>query len=124
MATIRFHLDEHVQTAVAIGLEVRRIDFTTTKSAGLISASDEEQLAFVLSEQRVLIAHDADFLRLHQAGRPHAGIAYCHQRRRSVHSCQRKGETCIVSQISTLRLPTCGDGGTGTVNYPFVFKCD
>jgi hypothetical protein len=30
-----------------------------------------------MQEHRVIVTHDADFLRLHAQGRPHAGIVYC-----------------------------------------------
>ncbi len=33
---------------------------------------------------RVLITHDRDFLRLHGAGMPHSGIAYCDQGTRTI----------------------------------------
>ncbi len=73
---IRFHLDESVAAAVAQGLRRRGIDVTTTPETGLTSADDEAQLAFALRERRVLVTQDADFLRLHRRGVPHAGITY------------------------------------------------
>ncbi|MEO0378289.1 MAG: DUF5615 family PIN-like protein [Cyanobacteria bacterium P01_A01_bin.17] len=51
----------------------------TTSGENLIGASDEEQLAFALSQDRVIFTQDDDFLRLHQSGIEHSGIAYCHQ---------------------------------------------
>jgi predicted nuclease of predicted toxin-antitoxin system len=48
--TIRFHLDEHCPTALAEGLRRRGIDVTTTPEAGLMQATDEEQLAFARRE--------------------------------------------------------------------------
>jgi uncharacterized protein with PIN domain len=74
---IRFHLDEHVDRAVARGLRLRAIDVTTAADAGLLSAADEEHVAFALREQRVIYTNDADFLALHQRGIRHAGIAFC-----------------------------------------------
>jgi predicted nuclease of predicted toxin-antitoxin system len=74
--TIRFHLDENCHHAVALGLRRRGIDVTTTPEAGLLSATDEEQTAHALAEGRVIFTQDRDFLRLHAAGVPHAGIAY------------------------------------------------
>ena len=65
---IRYHLDEHVATAVAVGLRSRGVDVTTTVEAGLMRASDLDQLAYARAERRVLVTHDADFLRLHGAG--------------------------------------------------------
>lgn len=73
---IRFHLDESVGPAVAEGLRRRGINVTTTPEVGLSSADDEAQLAFALREKRILVTQDADFLRLHRRGVPHAGIAF------------------------------------------------
>lgn len=82
--TIRFHLDEPVAGAVALGLRARSIDVTTARDVGLAGASDDEQLAFAVTHGRVLVTHDADFLRLHAEGRSHAGIVFCHQRTATV----------------------------------------
>lgn len=41
--------------------------------------SDEQQLAFALSQERVIFTQDTDFLRLHHAGFSHTGIVYCPQ---------------------------------------------
>lgn len=82
--TIRFHLDENCPTAIADGLRRRGIDVTTTPEVGLMAATDEEQASYALGESRVIFTQDQDFLRIHAAGIPHAGIAYCHQRKRSI----------------------------------------
>jgi predicted nuclease of predicted toxin-antitoxin system len=74
--TIRFHLDECCDPAIADGLRRRNIDVTTTQEVGLIHAEDDEQAAYGLSQNRVVFTHDADFLRLQSAGLPHAGIIY------------------------------------------------
>ena len=81
---IRFHLDENVSNTVADGLRRRGIDVSTTPEQGLVSASDEEQLAFAYSQQRVIFTQDRDFLVLHSAGNEHAGIAYCIKGCRSI----------------------------------------
>jgi hypothetical protein len=57
---------------------------TTTPQAGLLSALDEAQAAYCLTECRVIFTQDKDFLRLHAARVPHAGIAYCHQQKLSI----------------------------------------
>lgn len=75
--TIRFHLDECCDPAVAEGLRRRGIDVTTTREAGLLRAEDQQQAAYGLAEQRVILTHDTDFLVLHAAAIPHAGIAFC-----------------------------------------------
>jgi len=73
---IRFHLDESAHGRLATALRHRGIDVTISADVQLLSASDEQQLAFAFQENRVLITHDADFLQLHQAGFMHAGIVY------------------------------------------------
>ena len=49
---------------------------STTPEAGLRGADDREQAAYGMVETRVIVTHDADFLRIHASGVPHAGIAY------------------------------------------------
>lgn len=83
MAKIRFHLDESVSGAIADGLRLRGLDVTTPVDTGLLEADDPTHLAYANAEGRVLVTHDADFVRLDAAGVEHAGIAYCHQRKRS-----------------------------------------
>ncbi len=81
---IRFHLDEHVDPDIARALRQHNIDVTTTVEAGLRTATDPDQLEFVRQEARVLVTHDADFLRLATQGIDHPGIAYCHKSARSL----------------------------------------
>ena len=82
--TIRFHLDENCHRAVAEGLLRRGIDVTTTPTAGLRGATDEQQVAHCVAEGRVLFTQDRDFLRLHALGVPHRGIAYCPKDTKSI----------------------------------------
>ena len=84
MAMIRFHLDEHVPHAIAEGLRRRGIDVTTTVEAGLRSTTDDVHLAYAVEQRRVIVTNDPDFLVLAQEDRPHMGIAYCDQGRRSI----------------------------------------
>jgi predicted nuclease of predicted toxin-antitoxin system len=81
---IRFHLDENVDRAIARGLQDRGYDVTMPVEVGLLEATDEQQLAFATSGGRVLVTHDSDFLRMHAAGNPHAGIVYCHPKSRTI----------------------------------------
>lgn len=90
---ICFHLDEHISNAIAIALRRRGIDVTTTVEAGLRQADDLTHLTFSYQAGRVLVTHDADFLRLHAQGVEHAGIAYC-----------KKGTRTIGQMIETLSL--------------------
>lgn len=82
--TIRFHLDESVSLRIVRPLRDRDIDVTTPTDAGLLSATDEEHLAFADANGRVVVAHDNDYVRLHASGTQHSGIAYCHQSKYSV----------------------------------------
>jgi predicted nuclease of predicted toxin-antitoxin system len=72
-------LDEQISARIAAGLRRRNIDVTTAADAGLAGANDVAQLEFAVSSGRVLVTHDADFLRLHAGGTAHSGIAYCRQ---------------------------------------------
>ena len=78
---MKFHIDEHVSDAVAQGLRRRGFDVTTTAQAGLLGAPDADQLAYCRREEKVMVSHDADMLRLAATGTPHAGIAYCHNQK-------------------------------------------
>ena len=82
--TIRFHLDENCDPRIAIGLRRREIDVTTSAEAGLLQASDESHLAFCREQGRVLVTHDADFLRFSSEGIENPGIAYSHPEKHSL----------------------------------------
>jgi Domain of unknown function (DUF5615) len=82
--TIRFHLDEHCDPAIAAGLRVHGVDVTTTADAGLRSAEDEQHIAYALKTSRVVFTQDDDFLRLNAAGVEHGGIVFSAQRSRSI----------------------------------------
>ncbi len=73
---IKYHLDEHIDAAVAAGLRLRGVDVTTTVEQELQGASDLQQLAFAHAQGRVLVTCDSDFIVLSKAGRPHAGIVF------------------------------------------------
>ena len=50
----------------------------------MLTIADVAHLAYVQEEGRVIVTHDADFLRMDARGVEHAGIAYCHKSARSV----------------------------------------
>lgn len=83
-AVLRYHLDEHVDHAVADGLALRGVAVTTCTDAGLIGASDEELLDYAWRESRVIFSNDDDFLILAASGRTHAGVVYCAVGARSI----------------------------------------
>ncbi len=80
-AAARFLTDEHVPKAVVSGLRQRGIDAVTVPEAGLLGLDDVGLLDKARGEGRVIVTHDADFLRLHAEGRSHAGIVYAPQNR-------------------------------------------
>jgi hypothetical protein len=49
-----------------------------------LHASDERQIAYALPLGRVIFTQDRDFLKLHAASVPHAGIAYCDKDTKSI----------------------------------------
>ena len=55
LQVIRFHLDEHIDPAIAAGLRNHGIDVTTAAHAGLLGASDEEHISSALSQDRVIV---------------------------------------------------------------------
>lgn len=77
--TLRLHLDEVCDPRIAVALRQRGIDVTTAREAGLLGATDDEQLAFAKYQARAIVTHDQDFLRLHAAGADHAGILFAAQ---------------------------------------------
>jgi predicted nuclease of predicted toxin-antitoxin system len=81
---IRFHLDEHVAFAIASGLRRRRIDVTTTQDAGLLGASDDEQVRWCVRENRTVFTQDRDFLAMAATGIDHNGIIYNRQGTRTI----------------------------------------
>ncbi len=82
--TIRFHLDEHCDYAIARGLRRRGVDVTTALDARLLGARDEDHLSFAISEGRMVFTKDADFLRLHATSVEHQGIVFSPQGRDTV----------------------------------------
>jgi predicted nuclease of predicted toxin-antitoxin system len=73
---IKLQTDEHIPTAVILGLRQRGIDVLSTPQAGLLGASDESQLNYAVQQQRVIVTQDDDFLVLHAQGVKHAGIIF------------------------------------------------
>ena len=68
MSSVRYYVDEHVGNAVVQGLRQRGVDILTVVEAGMLSTTDEAQLAFALNAGRVIFTQDGDFLRLAASG--------------------------------------------------------
>ena len=73
---IRFHLNEHVDPAIALALRRAGIDVTTTIEVGLRTKDDVAHLKFALTEGRVIVTRDQDFLRFAAKMSGHAGIVF------------------------------------------------
>lgn len=82
--TIRFHLDEHCDFAIAKGLRRRGVDVTTAVEARLLGAKDEDHLVFASTLARTIFTRDADFLRVNASGLEHAGIIFSPQGQETV----------------------------------------
>lgn len=81
---IRYHLDEHIDPDIARALRRHGIDVTTTVDARLLSRSDRSQIEYARASGRVIVTHDADFLRMASEGVDHPGIVYSHRTSHSI----------------------------------------
>lgn len=82
---IRLYLDEDVNVLVADLLNAKGFNALTVRDAGQLQASDEEQLAYATTQQRVLVTHNrGDFEELVQTyfatGRKHYGVILAFRR--------------------------------------------
>ena len=82
--SLRFQLDEHADHAIATETRRHGIDIITATDAGLLGASDPDVVAFALAHRRVIVTRGTDYLAWNDAGRAHAGIAWCAFGSRSV----------------------------------------
>lgn len=81
---VRYYFDEHVDPAIAAGLRRRGIDVLTAGEAGRLGHADPSHLAFATTEGRVMVTFDRDYLDMHTAGMPHAGMAFAWPTRQSI----------------------------------------
>jgi predicted nuclease of predicted toxin-antitoxin system len=77
---IRFYLDEQVSKSIHSGLVRRGVEVLTSQEAGMLGASDPEQLEFCKQNDWVLFSQDDDFLKLNASGQSHNGIVYARQK--------------------------------------------
>ena len=80
MSKVRYYTDENISKAVINGLRQRKVAVLSAPEAGMLGASDAEQLAFALENERVVFTQDDDFLRLAASSEEHAGIVYSVQK--------------------------------------------
>jgi len=90
VAGFSIYIDEDAMgTDLVVALRARDVIVTTVREAGLIQASDEQQLAFAAKQASVFYTFNiCDFYRIHtqwvRTGRQHAGIILAQQQRHSV----------------------------------------
>ena len=77
---ISFYADEHVPRSVVRGLRSRGVDVVGVAEIRAHGLTDADHLGRALSEGRVVVTQDADFLRLHASGSRHAGIVFADAR--------------------------------------------
>lgn len=106
---IRFFMDQHFPAPASRGLRRHGIDVLTAQDAGRCGASDQDQLTFAAAEERVLATFDTDFLVLHRAGVPHAGIAWCPEQKYSI------GQ--LIQMLKLLHGVTDRDAMRNSVEY-------
>ena len=108
-AKLRFHLDEHIDTAVARALKRAGVDVTTTVQANMRTLADTAHRAHATGEARVLVTCDRDFLAMHAENQEHAGIVFFPQSKRSI------GQ--IVEKILALHAARAAEDMFGQVIY-------
>jgi len=109
---IRLYLDEMVPVSLAVVLRQYGYDVLAAKDADMLSKSDENQLAFAVSDSRTIITFNIkDFVLLHQTwlkeGKRHFGIIVSPEIRISklIHHCLKLlGKTESKDLIEQLRF--------------------
>lgn len=81
---IRFYMDQPFPGPASQGLRRHGVDVLTAQEAGRCRVPDPDQLAFATAEERVMVTFDTDYLALHQAAVPHAGIAWCQEQKYAI----------------------------------------
>lgn len=99
----RFHLDENMPIAVAEGLSRRGRDCTISQETNLMGASDPEQLRFAMSESRVIITRDQDFLRIAADNQAHAGVIFWTQTKHFGQLIRDLDQLCFESEADAFR---------------------
>lgn len=79
--SLKFYTDKHIPKAVALQLRARGIDVVRCEEVGLGDVADDVHLEYAVKNQRTVITHDQDFLRLSNQwlseGKDHYGIMFC-----------------------------------------------
>jgi predicted nuclease of predicted toxin-antitoxin system len=111
MSTIKYHFDEHMDNAIVSGLRRRGINVTTTVDAGLLKASDEEQIDFAAREGRVLVTCDRRISVHVRDDATHSGIVILRPGRKMIgpnvnllsHLCRDTSAEDMLNQVRYLK---------------------
>ena len=95
MAISLFFDEDSMDKALVLALRARGVDVMTALDAKMIAKSDEEQLDYATSQNRVLCSFNvSDFFRIHSrylnSGIAHAGIVVSQQQLYSVGGIMRR----------------------------------
>jgi len=107
--TISLFFDEDTMDKdLVFSLRARGVDVETANEANMIARSDEEQLDYAISQNRVLCSFNvADFFRIHtecvQSGKAHAGIVVSQQQQYSIGE-QMRRLLRLISELSTQEM--------------------
>ena len=109
---IELYLDEDVDVLVAVLLRAHGFGAVTAQDAGQKGKTDDEQLAYAISQQRALLTHNRDhFAALTQdyfaTGRKHYGIIIA----------VRRSPQEIVTRLMTILNQTTADEMEDQVIY-------
>lgn len=81
---VRFHLDEHIDPAIAVALRKSGIDVSTTEERDMRGQGDENHFELGRIEGRVIVTDDRDFLALARRSRNHAGVVFCSRKQNTI----------------------------------------
>jgi len=57
---VKLYLDEDISPNVCVILRKKRVDAVSAHEAGMLQATDEEQLSFAATEERVMVTRNRD----------------------------------------------------------------
>lgn len=100
--TVALYMDEHIHSAITVGLRLRDVDVLTAQEDGCSGISDILLLDRATELQRIVFSQDQDFLieaqRRQVEGIPFAGVIYAHQRLVTIGDCIQNLE--IIAKAS------------------------